>query len=50
MKDDFAFIEFNNIQSATKALLEMNGAKLCNSKIMVEEAKPREGEILPRSN
>jgi len=44
MKDDFAFLEFSNIQAATKALLDMNGAKLCGSKIVVEEAKPREGE------
>ena len=25
MKDDFAFLEFNNVQAATKALLDMNG-------------------------
>jgi len=48
MKDDFAFVEFANLQSAAKALLEMNGAKLGGSKIMVEEAKPRDGEILPK--
>ena len=50
MKDDYAFLEFSTIQSATKALVEMNGAKICGSKLIVEEAKPREGEIIPRSN
>lgn len=49
MKDDFAFIEFSNVQAATKALLDMNGAKLCGTKIIVEEAKPREGDAFPKS-
>jgi len=30
MKDDFAFIEFSNLVSATKALLDMNGNLFLN--------------------
>ncbi len=44
MKDDFAFIEFAHIHSAAKALGELNGARLSNQKIQVEEARPQEGE------
>ena len=50
MKDDFAFVEFSTTQSATRALLEMNGSKICGSKIIVEEAKPRDGEAKSRNS
>ena len=44
MKDDFAFVEFAHIHSAAKALSELNGARLMNQKIQVEEARPKDGE------
>jgi len=28
MKDDFAFLEFSNVQAATRALLDMNGLNI----------------------
>ena len=45
MKGDFAFIEFVNVEAATKAVIEMNGAKLRGSKIVVEAAKLKEGQF-----
>jgi len=44
MKDDYAFVEFTNIHSATRAYNEMNGHRLGGQKLQVEEAKPKEGE------
>ena len=41
---NFLLKEYATIMSATRALNEMNGAKLCGGKITVEEARPREGE------
>lgn len=46
MKDDFAFVEFAHIHSAAKALGELNGARLQNQKIQVEEARPKEGDAV----
>lgn len=44
MKDDFAFVEYSNVQSAYRALTELNGVRLGGTKLQIEEAKPREGE------
>lgn len=44
MKDDFAFIEYAHIHSASKALGELNGGRLAGQKIQVEEARPKDGE------
>jgi len=44
MKDDYAFVEFSNIHSASRAFTEMNGYRLGGQKLQVEEAKPKEGE------
>lgn len=44
MKDDFAFVEYAHIQSAAKALNELNGQRLGPQKIQVEEARPKEGD------
>ena len=44
MKDDYAFVEFATTSAASKALAELNGARICGSKIIVEEAKPKEGD------
>lgn len=44
MKDDYAFVEFTNLQAATRAHTEMNGYRLGGQKLQVEEAKPKEGE------
>ena len=41
MKEDYAFIEFGTTAGATKALNELNGARIAGSKIVVEEAKPK---------
>lgn len=43
MKDDYAFVEFTTTNAAAKALSAMNGARLAGTKIVVEEAKPKEG-------
>jgi RNA recognition motif-containing protein len=45
MKEDYAFIEFASTNSAARALSELNGARVAGSKILVEEAKPKEGAI-----
>lgn len=44
MKDDFAFVEYSHIHSAAQALNELNGHKVGNNKIQVEEARPKEGD------
>ena len=44
MKDDFAFIEYAHIHSASKALAELNGGRLAGQKIQVEEARPKDGD------
>ena len=43
MKDDYAFIEYASTTSAARALTELNGGRICGSKVVVEEAKPKEG-------
>ena len=43
MKEDYAFIEYANTGAAARALTELNGARISGSKIVVEEAKPKEG-------
>ncbi|KAL4485073.1 hypothetical protein ABPG72_014593 [Tetrahymena utriculariae] len=43
MKDDYAFVEFTTTHAAAKALASMNGARLAGTKIVVEEARPKEG-------
>lgn len=44
MKDDYSFIEFANIPAASRALVELNGSRVAGSKIVVEEAKPKDGD------
>ena len=46
MKDDYAFIEYTDTKAASRALNELNGARISGSKIVVEEAKPKEGEVI----
>lgn len=43
MKDDYAFVEFTTTNATGKALTAMNGARLAGTKIVVEEARPKEG-------
>lgn len=43
MKDDYAFVEYTTTHAASKALTAMNGARLGGTKIVVEEARPKEG-------
>lgn len=45
MKDDYAFVEFTTTHAAAKALAGMNGARLAGAKIVVEEARPKEGAV-----
>lgn len=47
MKDDYAFIEFTTTSATGKALLAMNGARLAGTKLIVEEARPKEGVVAP---
>jgi len=45
MKDDYAFVEYSSTIAAAKALAELNGARIAGSKIIIEEAKPKEVDI-----
>ncbi|KRX01624.1 hypothetical protein PPERSA_00331 [Pseudocohnilembus persalinus] len=45
MKDDYAFLEYQTTASAARAIAEQNGARLCGAKLVVEEAKPKDGEM-----
>lgn len=46
IKDDFAFIEFKNTESAQIAIKEMNGYQIPDSqtRLVVEEARPKSPE------
>ena len=47
MKDDYAFLEYTTTNAAAKALAAMNGVRLAGNKIIVEEARPKEGAVVP---
>ena len=44
MKEEFAFIEYIKADSAVNAIKELNGKYINNSRIVVEEARPRSEE------
>jgi len=44
IKDDYAFVEYANANSACEALKEMNGKEFKGTKMVVEEARPKEYE------
>ena len=45
----FGFVEYDNVQSAQRALAEMQGAELCGRRIELLEARPR-GERVSRTH
>jgi len=46
MKDDFAFVEFKQPESAATAIKEMNGFQVGNTRLVVEVARPKSPEEL----
>lgn len=46
MKDDFAFVEYANVKSASEAIKEMRNYELNGQRLMVEEARPKEYESI----
>jgi len=41
MKDDFAFVEYKNPESAATAIKEMNGHQVGTTRLVVEVARPK---------
>lgn len=44
MKDDYAFIEYENTNSAIEAINEMHGQPFRGNRLVVEAAKPKNDE------